>query len=72
MKILVSVIALLLSMVVYGEYRYDPVVTAGAADLSEVVQHSHGGEPHDDEPEDDEPEDDEPEGDEPDDGDPDA
>ncbi|MEK9989610.1 MAG: hypothetical protein VW642_07785 [Halieaceae bacterium] len=72
MKILVSVIALLLSMVVYGEYRYGPGVTAGAADLSEVVQHSHGGEPHDDEPEDDEPEDDEPEGDEPDDDDPDA
>ena len=72
MKILLSFIALLLSMVALGEYRYDSVGTAGAADLSEVVQHSHGGEPHDDEPEDDEPEDDEPEGDEPDDDDPDA
>ena len=72
MKVIISFIALMLSMVAFGEYRYDPVVTEGAADHREVLQHSHGGEPHDDEPEDDEPEDDDPEDDDPEDDDPDA
>jgi hypothetical protein len=65
MKMFISIITLFLSMLAFGEYRYDPVVTEGAADLREVVQHSHGGEPHDDEPEDDEPEGDDPEDDDP-------
>ena len=69
MKLIISFITLLLSTVAYGEYRHDAVVSEGASDLSQVVQHAHG-EDHDDEPEDDDPEGDEPEDDEPEDDDP--
>lgn len=61
MKILVPLLALLASMVAFGEYRGGSLDTAVPSGMPEIVRHSHGDEPHDDEPEDDEPDEDDPE-----------
>ena len=61
MKLLVSLLALLASMVAVGEYREGSLDTAVPSGMPEVIRHSHGDEPHDDEPEGDEPDEDDPE-----------
>ena len=66
MKIFVSLLALLASMVAFGENREGSMAPAVLSDMPEVIYHSHGDEPHDDEPEDDDAEDDVPEEDDPD------
>ena len=60
MKIIISLLTLLASMLAFGEYREGSLAPEGISDMPEVVYHAHSDELHDDEPEDDEPEDDDP------------
>jgi hypothetical protein len=66
MKMIISLLTLLASMLAFGEYREGSLAPEGISNMPEVLYHAHGDEPEDDEPEDDEPEDDEPEDDDPD------